>query len=95
MPSMNAAINNLGVEVIIIPPGCTGLTQPVDVGYNKPFKNRVQDHYENWMMEKGRDLRLPPCRVDVANWVAAGEKSMATTILKNAWNKKHLEYFNY
>jgi hypothetical protein len=56
MPSMNAAISDLGVEVIIIPPGCMGLTQPVDIGYNKPFRNRVWDHYEEWMMEKGKDL---------------------------------------
>ena len=95
MPSVNAAINNLGVEVVIIPPGCTGLTQPVDVGYNKPFKNCVRDHYEEWMMEDGRDLRLPPRRVDVAKWVVAAEKNMTTTILRNSWNKKGLEYFDY
>ncbi len=38
MPSVNTAIKDLGLEVIIIPPGCTGLTQPINVGYNKPFK---------------------------------------------------------
>ena len=32
MAPVNVAINDLGVEVIIIPPGCTGLTQMVDVG---------------------------------------------------------------
>ena len=56
MPSVNAAIKDLGMEVIIIPPGCTGLTQPINGGYNKPLKNHVQDQYEEWMMEKGRDL---------------------------------------
>ena len=60
MATMNAAINNLGVEVIIIPPGCTGLTQPVNVSFNKPFKNNVLNHYEERMMEKGRDLTVPP-----------------------------------
>jgi hypothetical protein len=47
------------------------------------------------MMEKGRDLHLPPHRIDVANWVAAAEKNMMETILRNSWNKKGLEYFKY
>ena len=36
--SISAAIQELGVEVIHIPGGCTGLLQPLDVGVNKPFK---------------------------------------------------------
>ena len=93
MALVNAAINNLGVEVVIIPPGCTGLTQPVDVGFNKPFKNNVRDHYEEWMMEAGRDLTVPPRRIDVARWIVAAEKDITSKILKNAWNRKSLEYF--
>ena len=31
----------LGVEVKHIPGGCTFLCQPVDVGFNKPFKDRL------------------------------------------------------
>ena len=54
MPSMNAAINDLGVEVIIIPPGCTGLTQPVDVGYNKPFKMQFHTAWEEYMINDVR-----------------------------------------
>ncbi len=34
---------DLGVDVIILPPGCTGVTQPVNIGYNKPFKNLVRN----------------------------------------------------
>ena len=32
------AIHKLGVELEFIPPGCTGLVQPIDVGFNKPYK---------------------------------------------------------
>ena len=42
-------INALGVQIINIPPGCTFLCQPVDVGMNKPFKNRVKEHWRNWL----------------------------------------------
>ena len=93
MASVNAAINDLGVEVIIIPPGCTGLTQPVDVEYNKPFKDHVRDLYEERMMEPGHDLTRPPCRMDVAKWIVAAEERMGAQILKNAWKRKGLEYF--
>ena len=41
MASVVNEIQDLGVEVIHIPGGCTGLTQPVDVGVNKPFKCRT------------------------------------------------------
>ena len=46
-------------------------------------------------MEKGRDLQFPPHHVDVAKWVATAEKNMTMGILRNAWNKKGLEYFKY
>ena len=35
------SIAELGVEVQFIHGGCTGLCQAVDVGVNKPFKNRI------------------------------------------------------
>ena len=41
MSSVVTKIQDLGVKVNHIPDGCTGLTQPVDVGINKPFKNRI------------------------------------------------------
>ena len=45
MGSVINAIQVLGVEVEFIPPGCTGLVQPVNVGYNKAFKAKVKDQY--------------------------------------------------
>ena len=39
--SVAKAIEDLGVEWDIIPGGCTGLVQPIDVGIGKPFKHRI------------------------------------------------------
>ena len=39
MTSVVNRIQEMGVEVIHIPGRCTGLCHPVDVGFNKPFKN--------------------------------------------------------
>ena len=41
MGSVIQQIQELGVEVQHIPGGCTFLCQPVDVGFNKPFKDRI------------------------------------------------------
>jgi hypothetical protein len=38
MASITNKIAELGIEIIHIPGGCTGLCQPLDVGINKPFK---------------------------------------------------------
>ena len=46
MASVTDAIAELGIEIIHIPGGCTGLTQPLDVGINKPFKSRVHVLWE-------------------------------------------------
>jgi len=35
-------IQKLVIEVQHIPGGCTSHCQPVDVGFNKPFKNHIQ-----------------------------------------------------
>ena len=35
-------ISALGVEVIHISSGCTGLCQPLDVGINRPFKSCIR-----------------------------------------------------
>jgi hypothetical protein len=42
MGSVVRAIQELGVEVKFIPPGCTGLAQPINIGYNKSFKTQGQ-----------------------------------------------------
>ncbi len=53
MGSVVEKINDLGVEVHHIPGGCTGLCQPIDVGYNCPFKCRLRQSWEMWMLREG------------------------------------------
>ena len=42
MASVVTRIQELGIEVKHITGGCTSLCQPVEVGFNKPFKDRVR-----------------------------------------------------
>ncbi len=48
MGSVVNAIQALGIEIDFIPPGCTSMVQPVDVGYNKPFKAKLREQYRNY-----------------------------------------------
>jgi hypothetical protein len=41
MGSVVQKIQELGVEVKHIPGGCTPLCQPVNIGFNQPFKDRI------------------------------------------------------
>ncbi|MFM7225765.1 MAG: hypothetical protein ACKO1Y_10145 [Actinomycetota bacterium] len=50
MASVVTRIQELGVEVKHIPGGCTSLCQQVDVGFNKPFKDRVRRQWISWMI---------------------------------------------
>ncbi len=42
MASVTGSIEALGVQIEIIPGGCTGLCQPVDAGIGKPLKSRAR-----------------------------------------------------
>ncbi len=47
-------IQDLGCEVVHIPGDCTGLVQPLDISYNKPFKTRVRKAWEEYMINNMR-----------------------------------------
>ena len=97
MASVVNKITKLGVEVIHIPGGCTGLVQPLDVGYNRPFKVRIRKKWQEWMMESVRVSRAisAPDREDVSTWIAESfwELNDKPNIIKNAWLKSGYEWF--
>ena len=78
MGSVIRAIQELGVEVIHIPDGCTGLLQPLNVGLNKPFKVRVRAIWEEWMMAMidNHGIVESPTRDDIASWAASAHWDM-------------------
>jgi hypothetical protein len=90
-------IQELGVEVQHIPGGCTSLCQPVDVGFNKPFKDRMRRQWINWMTNEGvvHGTTSPPARLDVAKWVqnAMLEMKGRGDIIRNAWKRHDYEWF--
>jgi hypothetical protein len=97
MASVVTKIQELGIEVKHIPGGCTSLCQPVDVGFNKPFKDRVSPQWVSWMIAEGviHGTTSPPTRRDVATWVdrAMAEMKSEVGIICNAWLKRGYEWF--
>ena len=94
MGSVVNAIQALGVEVDFIPPGCTGMVQPVDVGYNKPFKAKLREQYRNWMFAQDTDKPTPAStHMHVAEWILKAEENISKTLIKNAWRKTGFSWF--
>ena len=56
--SMAEAIHKLGVEIKFILPGCTGLIQPINVGFNKPYKANYTKLYMNFLMDQDANKPL-------------------------------------
>ena len=89
MASVVGKIQELGVEVEHIPGRCTGLCQPEDVGVNKPFKNRIREQWESWMINEGlgHGKISPPTRGDIAKWTDTTLQTLPETIVRNVWRQ--------
>lgn len=88
-------IEELGVEWDIIPGGCTGLLQPIDVGVGRPWKNRLRYRLEDWMVEQESFERIKPkvVRPMVAQWAADSWNRTHKDIIYNAWRRSGFSYF--
>jgi hypothetical protein len=95
MKSVVDSITALGVEVDHIPGGCTSLCQPVDVGINKPFKNRIRDQWEAWMIREGLEAATtkPPSRGHIAEWVVRAMETLQPDLIQNAWRHAEFSWF--
>ena len=95
MASVVTAIQDLGVEVLHIPGGCTGLIQPVDVGVNKPFKCHLRKQWERWMLEEGivNGKTIPPSREQIALWAVSATNSLTTDVIRNSWRHGAYSWF--
>ena len=87
-------IQRLGVEVEFIPPGCTGMVQPVDVGYNKSLKANVRKQYREWMFSQDTNMIIPcPSRQQVSEWIIGAMADISDVTVRNAWRKSGFSYF--
>ncbi|KAG7344198.1 DDE superfamily endonuclease [Nitzschia inconspicua] len=92
---VKAKFDSIGVQLKLIPKGCTSVVQPIDVGVNKPFKDRIKSQWWEWTIGFGQDGgNIPtPSREDVQHWVVEAWNSIGAHIIQNAWRKTDLSYF--
>jgi hypothetical protein len=97
MGSIIQRIQELGVEVQHIPGGCTSVCQPINIGFNKPFKDCVRRAWHNWMMAEAiiHSTTCSPTRLDIATWVANTMEEMKRVgvIIRNVWKKMDYKWF--
>jgi hypothetical protein len=88
MGSIVNAIQALGVQVKFIPAGCTGLVQPVDVGYSKSFKCKMCNEFLAWMMSQDPNVPIPESmHHDVTQWIINAQNNLSAKPIRNAWRK--------
>ena len=59
------------VILMLVPPGCTSVSQPADVAWNKPFKDYIRRSWADCMIErlsKGQPIECPT-RDTVVRWI--------------------------
>ena len=98
MASVVNVTQDLGCKVVYIPEGCAGLVQPLDVGYNKPFKTQIGAAWEEYMIN---DMRkngtiVSPLREEVSNWISEAYWSLESSpMIKNVWLKTGYSWFKF
>jgi hypothetical protein len=95
LSSVVNTIQRLGVELEIIPPGCTGLVQPIDIRINKPFKANMRNFYTEWLVGQDVDASIPsPSCLNVSSWILDAVEGIKKETIVNPWRKTG-NYFKY
>ena len=87
-PDVRQLLNSCGTEVEYIPPRYTSKLQPMDVGMNKPFKDRMRYCAEEFMITYG--VNCKPVRRDVTQWIKQAWETIPNEVLVKTW--RHIGY---
>ena len=74
-------LKDINTVPLVIPGGCTGKIQPLDVSLNKPFKSYVRRYWSDYILEQPVSLQQkqklkPPTKENVASWISSALDEM-------------------
>jgi hypothetical protein len=83
------AIADCDTVLVIIPGGCTNKLQVMDVGLNKPFKDRMRDCYHQWFVDQvmidEANNYAKPSRQNISQWVWTAWNGLTYSTIYNTW----------
>ena len=70
----------LNITLLGIPAGCTSVSQPADVAWNRPFKAQMRKLWVERLMDTVKNNRTvePPSRETVCSWVSTAWEALVT-----------------
>ena len=77
-------IEGFGTVLEFIPGGYTSKLQVMDVGLNKPFKEKMRDHFDMYQVETNC---TKPSRQDVSKWIKGAWDGITQETILNTWIK--------
>lgn len=81
----------MGTDLDFIPAGYTCVLQPVDYGFNAPFKSHIRELHEKWCMTEyvnlGKDpTSFPtPSRKDIITWCEDAHTKIKEDSIVDTW----------
>ena len=90
LDSVKQELNRAKIDPVIIPGGCTKYIQAPDVSWNKPFKAKVTERYDEWMANgqhtftAAGNMRAPPRR-EIVQWIIEAWNDLDKDIIVNSF----------
>jgi hypothetical protein len=81
-PPLLRKMKDNDITPALVPPGCTGILQPLDTHINKPFKEYLQDATEEYM-----DRREDETGTEAEKWSVSDKRIMVTHVVADAWKR--------
>lgn len=84
-------LRELGVDLLYIPAGMTGLLQPLDISINKVLKDNIRTSYTGWLVSQSRTTNIlarrpKPIRQIVAEWLHRSWNSISNGAISSAFD---------